>query len=417
MTDVGRASAGIFAPLRNRRFALYFAGQLQSQIGDGIFVVALPFLILRKGGGSVHLGEVLACYGAARLAVLQVGGTLVDRYGARPVMLGADLLRAAVVFGLAGLVTVARVPLWPLIAFAVPFGVLDGLFRPASFAFIPQIVPDSELPAANALNTTMQSSAVIIGPAIGGALVAGLPSSAAFFIDAVTFALSSLTLYAIGGRRGSAPVASVPDADSVDEADPRPSWRSVLGYLRASPLLQMALLVTVMVNLALGGLGEVVLPVFAIGPLHAGARAFGLIMAGFGVGSVIGALQSNAFMRLRRRGLAAVCLGIAEGLAIMCMPLGSLLAVAVLAMLVAAAFQAVINVFYLTMLQRDVPKGTLGRVMSLLISCVYVAYPVSTVVSGALVGAVGPDAMIVLAGTCISAAFLVGCVSKPYRSL
>jgi len=415
MADAGTATGGVFAPLRRRRFAVYFAGQVQSQIGDGIFVVALPFMVLRHGGGSVALGTVLACYGVARLAVLQIGGTLADRYSARRVMLCSDALRAAVVLGLAGLATMNRIPLWPLIATAVPFGLLDGLFRPASIAFVPEITPDRELPAANALNITMQSSALIVGPAVGGALVAGRSSSIALLIDALTFAVSSLTLYAIGGQRHSAQRDDA--AGGEGEAGKPPGWRAVLGYVRSAPLLWMALLVTVVVNLALGGLGEVVLPVFAIHPLDGGPRAFGLIMAGFGVGSVVGALLSNAFMRLPHRGIAALFLGIAEGAAIACVPIDSMLAVAVLAMVFAAVFQAIINVFYMTSLQRDVPKGMLGRVMSLLVTCVYLAYPVSTAVSGAVVGPVGPDAVIVGAGVCICAAFLLGFASRRYRSL
>jgi MFS family permease len=417
MTDLGISGSGVFTPLRNRRFALYFTGQLLSQIGDGIYVVALPFLVLSRGGGSVDLGTVLGCYGLARLSVLQIGGTLADRYGARRVMLCSDALRAVVVLGLAGLATAAHVPLWPLIALAVPLGVLDGLFRPASFALVPDIVPDAELTAANALNTSMQSTALIVGPAIGGLLVAARSSSSALLIDALTFAASSLALYAIGGGTADTGHDEGADQPSADDAAAPPGWRAVLRYVRDSPLLRMALLVTVVVNLALGGLGEVVLPVFAIRPLDGGPSAFGLIMAGFGVGSVIGALLANAFMRLRKRGLAALVLGVAEGIAIMCVPLGSLLAVAVLGMCVAAVCQAVVNVFYVTTLQRDVPTGTMARVMSLMIACVYAAYPISVAVSGAIVRPLGPDIVIVAAGMCICAAFLLGFASKSYRSL
>jgi len=413
--QAGPVSAGpaarVLAPLRDRDFRLYFIGQLLSQIGDGIFVVSLPFLVLRQGGGTVQLGIVLACYGATRLAALPVGGTIADRLGARTVMLWSDAARVIAVLALAYLATQGHVATWALIAFAVPFGALDGLFQPASYAVLPEIVADEALPAANSLNSTMQSVAQIAGPAIGGLVVAGLASGTAFLLDAVTFAVSSATLLAIRRRRAG-PAAET----SADPEDGPRNWTSVLRYLWSSRLLRMSLLVTVVVNLAYDGMMEVALPDFALNALG-GAWTFGVIMAGFGLGSVVGALFGETFLRLRHRGRLALCVGIAQGLAVVCIPIGATVAGAVAAMFVAAALQAVANVFYLTMLQRDVPSGALGRVMSLMLTCAYLAYPVSTVLSGAVSAAAGPAAVIVAGGVAICAAFAIGFTSKYYRNL
>lgn len=124
----GEPAVRLLAPLRERRFALYLIGQLLSQIGDGIYLVTLPFVMLDQGGGPANLGVVLACYGTARLAALPIGGALADRLGARPVMLAADALRALVVLGFAVLAANGHIPLWAMIAVAVPFGVLGGIF-------------------------------------------------------------------------------------------------------------------------------------------------------------------------------------------------------------------------------------------------------------------------------------------------
>ena len=130
--------ARLLAPLREPAFALYFAGQLLSQIGNGIYFVALPFVVLNQGGGPVRLGVVLAGNGFARLAMFPVGGWLVDRFGARRVMLVTDVLQAAAVTGFALLSLLDPIPLAALIAFAVPAGALAGLFLPASLAVLPQ---------------------------------------------------------------------------------------------------------------------------------------------------------------------------------------------------------------------------------------------------------------------------------------
>jgi MFS family permease len=475
------AGQRLVAPLRQRNFALYVAGQLLSQIGDGIFVVALPFLVLSQGGGSVQLGVVLACYGAARLLALPVGGTLGDKIGARSVMGWSDALRVIAVTGFVVLATIGRIPLWALIVVAVPLGILDGMFQPGAFSLIPEIVPESSLAAANSLNITMLSGAQIAGPALGGLVVGRFKSGVGMAIDAATFLISSITIFAIRGtalhsdaRHAEAAVAGPQEAGHAPGAVPdggaraagpdpgqqaggpaagrRPggpdvgqpaggpdarqpvagpdavqagadgtalpqTWRSVLGYLRNSPLLRMSLLVTVVVNLAYDGMMEVALPSFSRSPLHSGATGFGVIMAGFGAGAVLGSLCGGAFVRLRRRGLIALFLGIAQGAAVICVPLGSMLAVATAAMFTAAALQAVLNVFYLTILQRDVPQGLLGRVMSLMLICAYAAYPLSTAVSGTVVRSVGAAPVIVVGGLCICLAFSIGFFSRIYRNL
>jgi MFS family permease len=410
----------LLAPLREPAFALYFAGQLLSQAGNGIYLVALPFVVLNHGGDPVRLGVALAGNGLARLAAFPVGGWLVDRFGARRVMLVTDVLQAVAVAGFAMLSLLDRIPLAALLAFAVPAGALAGLFLPASLAVLPQIVSRRSLGAANSVEYVMQSSAQIGGPALGAVLVGSLHTTTGLLVDAVTFGVSSATLFAIARVRTPGPGGEVAAADEspADAADgPLRTWASVLRYIGGSFLLRMSLLITLVVNVAWGGMTEVALPSFAAHPLGGGASAFGVIMTGFGAGAMVGALCGEAFLRLRRRGLVALVLGVAQGLAVLVIPLGASLTVATGAMATVAALQAVLNVFYLTMLQRNVPSRALGRVMSLLAMCAFAAYPLSGLLAGAVTQAAGPTAVIDAAGISIAAAFCVGFVSRRYREL
>lgn len=416
-------SAGLLAPLRERRFALYLIGQLLSQVGDGIYLVTLPFVVLNQGGGPVNLGVVLACYGAARLAFFPVGGALADRLGARPVMLAADALRAVVVLGFVVLAADGRIPLWAMITVAVPFGILGGIFMPASFAVLPHIVRPESFASGNSLIQIMQSTSRIAGPGLGGMLVGSLKSGVGLLIDAITFLVSSLTLMAIGPSRPAVETAEETAAqhadDGVQDSDRLRTWRSVLWYAAGSPLVRMTLLTTLVFNLAAVGLIEVALPSFAQHPLGRGALGFGIMMTGLGGGSVIGALLGPVLLRLGRRGLIALSLGIAEGLALMVIPLGSSLVVATAAMFTAASLQAMVNVFYMTMLQQTVPARALGRVMSLLVTCAGLGYPASALLAGSVLGTgtADPEIVIIVAGLGVSASFSVGFFSRPYRNL
>jgi MFS family permease len=405
------AGAGLLATLRRRAFALYFAGQLLSQVGDGVYLVALPFLVLGRGGGPAELGVVLACYGAARVVMYPVGGTLSDRAGARPVMLVADACRAVVVLGFVALSFRDRVPLGALIPVAVAFGALDGAFTPASYAVLPQIVPEESLGAANSLAATMQSIAQVVGPAAGGALVAVVRSGAGFAVDSATFVVSSVTLLAIGrGRPVAAPARVATGASAL-------TWAGVLRYALDAPITRMGLLVTFIVNLAFAGMVEVALPSLAQSSLHAGAGGYGTILVGLGAGSILGAPVGALLLRRPRRGLVALAMGVAQGVPPLAVALFPSLALATAAMLAVAAIQAALNVFYLTMLQRLVPPGALGRVMSLIAVCAGLAYALSAPVVGAAVQRAGPAPVIAAAGLCMSVAFGLGLLSRPYRNL
>jgi MFS family permease len=408
----GGRRPGLLSPLRQRSFALYFAGQLLSQIGDGIFLVALPFIVLGAGFGPTGLGLVLACYGIARVVAFPVGGTLADGLGSRRVMLGADVLRAVVMVGFALLVLVEHPPLWTLIGTVVLLGSLDGIFMPASYAALPEIVPKEHLGAGNSLTSTMHSVATFAGPAAGGPLMANLRSSVSLLVNAATFLASTVTLFAIRRYRVSSQPAEAPAPDTASR-----SWKAVLRYLVGSPLLKMALLVTLVANLAYAGMIEVALPSFSITPLGRGVAGYGTIMAGFGLGSTLGALCGPALLRVRRRGLLALIIGIGQGVAIMCVPVGSSLVVATGAMVLAAGTQGMLNVFYLTMLQTEIPPGYLGRTMGLLVTAAGIAFPASTLLAGMAVRGVGPAVVIVAGGASISLAFLLGFGSRRFRNL
>lgn len=407
----------LLAPLRERRFVLYLIGQLLSQIGDGIYLVTLPFIVLNQGGGPANLGVVLACYGAARLAFLPIGGTLADRLGARPVMLASDVLRALVLLGFVVLAAEGHIPLWAMITVAVPFGILGGIFMPASFAVLPQIVSPESLAAGNSLIQIMRSASRIAGPALGGTLVASLNSGMGLLIDAITFLVSSLTLMAIRPAGQAAETADEAAPQHADDNDRLRTWRSVLRYAVGSPLVRMTLLTTLVFNLAAVGLIEVALPIFAQDTLGRGAFGFGVMMTGLGAGSVVGALLGPVLLRLRRRGLIALCLGIVQGLALTGIPMGSSLVMATAALSTAASLQATVNVFYMTMLQQTVPARALGRVMSLLATCAGLALPASVLLAGTALGTVEPQIVIIVAGLGVSAAFSVGFFSRPYRDL
>ena len=228
-------------PLAVRSFRLLAGGQFASTIGDYCYAVALPWLVLSAHGGAILLGTVLACYGVPRTVLIPVGGVLADKVGPRTLMLAADAARCVLVAGLAVLAARHVDSLAALGPIAALIGAGEGLFIPASFAIMPSLLDGERLAAGNALSTAAVQAGSLLGPALGGALVAATrASTAAFAVDAASFGMSALTLLLIPRR----PAAGIRDrggreAEAAAEAAAEARGGCAAGR-RAGPAAQVA---------------------------------------------------------------------------------------------------------------------------------------------------------------------------------
>jgi predicted MFS family arabinose efflux permease len=400
-------------PLAVRSFRLLCGGQFASTIGDYCYAVALPWLVLSAHGGVILLGTVLACYGVPRTVLIPVGGVLADKAGPRTVMLAADAARCVLVAGLAVLAARQVVSLAALGPIAALTGAGEGLFIPASFAIMPSLLNEDRLAAGNALSTAAVQAGSLLGPALGGALVAATSSStAAFAVDAASFGLSALTLLLIPRRPAGRSVAA--EAATEAEAEPGGAGGGVLALLRRSRELQVILLVVIAANLASGGMGDVALPALA----HAsyGAAGYGALLACFAVGGIAGTLGAARTGNLRAPATFASAVFLVEAAAIALVPFAGREAGAAALLGVVGACNGLGNVTMLTVLHKRVSPGLLGRVMGVLMLCSFGTFPLSVAVSGVLVGHLGPAPFFPVAGALLGVAILGGLTQRDFRA-
>lgn len=258
--------------LRRRDFRHTFLAAGASELGDSLHYIALMWLAFEKGGAGGVIAVRMADSVPAILFGLH-GGVAADRFSRKRLMISADLFRAAVLVPVAVAGLSGHLPIWGLALAAFALEAASSYFDPAYGALIPTLVDRENVQRANGLVQSTLQSVSIGGRGVAALLVAFLPISAFFAINAASFAVSALLL---AGLRVGAEHAR---AETFE-------LRSGITALRASRLLAIAVVVfAVEITLVEGSwIGGV--PKFVGDTLGRGAGAFSLMMIGYGLGSI-----------------------------------------------------------------------------------------------------------------------------------
>jgi DHA3 family tetracycline resistance protein-like MFS transporter len=405
--DVSKA----FRVLAERDFALLWGGQTASIIGDGVFTVALALETLRVSDHASTLSYVIAARVAPTVLLLLVAGALVDRLPRRFTVLTADAVRGLAIAALAALVVAHALTVADLIAISAVVGAADAFFFPAYQAIIPEIVPSALYLEGNAFNSASQVlGGALIGPAIGGMLIAAFGAASAFAVDAASFFASALCVAAMRARPAPRSSGKSMLADA----------RAGLRWTRSQPWLWWTIVAASVANFAAFAPTQVLLPLLIRDTLHQGPTQYGLVFAAAGLGGATASVVAIRFGSPRRR-VTVMWAGWAIG-AVAIAGLGLAPDVALVAALGAVAFGLLQygGMLWNTMMQQLVPPEMLGRASSvdwLLSMCLS---PVGILVAGIAAASIGVRATL-LAGGLISAAmawvlFLPG-VRDPERGL
>ncbi len=366
-----------------RDFRLLWAGQAISAIGDMIFPVAVAVFVLDAGGGAGDVGLVLAARFLALVLFALFGGVWADRLRRTRVMIGADLLRAVAVLGLALVPGTPSVAVLAVLTFLVGGG--EAFFRPAYGALLPTILPPDRLAVANSLGSMSVNVARVVGPGLGGVLVAAAGPRPAFVVDAATFMASLLTLVRI-------------HEPAHDPAERRTMLREIgegLGAVRDRPWI------TAILALAAAHLMLAVAPIMVLLPIVSrerlgGDSAYGLVLAIGALGSLLGAGIAGRW-RPRNRGTVGVLGLVPFGLEPLALwaPL-PLVAVAAVFFVAGIGFGPFV-VYWESALQADVPRELLARVVSLDWMCSLALLPLGLALVGPAVHALGRGPVLALA--------------------
>jgi MFS family permease len=390
--------------LKDRDFRLLWIGQTISALGNSFQVIAVTWLVLQQLNGSpLDLALAMLALSIPRIPLTLAGGIMTDRLDPRTVMIWSDTTRMATSGALALLALSGYAPLWLLCALLGAHSVATGLFDPAAGSIPPHLVPREQLEGANSLMALISQLGTLVGVLPAGLVVATLGAAAAFGVNALSFAiavLAALRMAPLGRVLREASKSLLHDA------------RDGLRYVMSFPWLIALLLIDTCAALAAIGPTSVGLPLIARDALHFGAQGYSLLLWSFGLGSVLGFVLSGAYKPTRARGRFFCLVQMLEapllaGVAFAPLPLTMICLAGV------GLLNGMLLVLFLSLIQANVSKEMLGRVMSFVLLASVGLAPLSLYGAGAIAGAWGTQTLFLVAGALTLASAATGlCVSS-----
>jgi MFS family permease len=395
--------------LRHRNYRLFFGGQSVSLVGTWITRIATSWLVYRLTGSALLLGVVGFCGQIPTLILSPFAGVLVDRHDRHRILLITQVFSmlqslALALLALPGIITVPEI-----LFLQVVQGVINAFDTPARQSFIVDMIEDRcDLPNAIALNSTMVNGSRIIGPSIGGVVIAAVGEGWCFMIDAISYLAVIASLIAMR-------VAKKPRREGV--GDVLEELQAGLTYVAGSVPMRSALLLLALVA-TMGMPYAVLMPAIATERLHGGAHTLGFLMTASGLGALAGALYLASRNSVLGLGRAMVLSTIAFGAGLMAFSQSKLLWLSLLLLPVVGGGMMVETASTNTILQTIVEERMRGRVMSFYTMAFLGTAPLGSLFAGLLADRIGAPMTILLGGlACVAAGVWFGWRLPSLRAL
>jgi MFS family permease len=398
-----------FAPLGDRDFRLYFAGEVLSTAGSGLHIVALGWYLLDRTGSATSVALVWALGLGSGIFMLPVAGPLADRYPRRALAISADVVRLVLVGVMAALAYAGSPPVVALYALTFAIGLAHSVFWPSITALLQEVIRPEQLTAASGLVEIVWQAGSLTGAALGGPILVRFGLGTAFAIDASTYALSALALLALHHR--PAP-AEGPHESGLAMA------RAGIAYLRRHRAIAGFGIASVIPWVATISL-NVVLVSYVLDVLGRSATAYGLADMTYGVGAMAsGVFAALLVIRLGEWRAMAAVLAVLVGsyLALAAAPAagGAFYPLLFVAGFCSSAFRVITSAY----LFKVVPNEVMGRTSSTFLLVSMVLQVGVTLGMGPLVNHAGArGGFVVLAAIVGAGTVLLAAVAAAFRRM
>ena len=355
-TTAPRLRFSMFASLRHADYRFLWTGTLMMSAGQWVQQVTLGWLLYDLTGNSLLLGALNGLRALPFLVTGPMAGVAADRMNRRKLLLNTQwvLIVTALLFG--ALVASPYLHVWHIFLFTLITGVAWTITEPVRMSMIPSVVPKENLANAIALNSGGFNLMKVMGPALGGALIAVFGAAENFLIQAIAYVGVLVMIY----------MMYIP-AHGVDakRSSAMANLKEGFSYVWSTPAV-LALMALAYVPRVFAVPYQTLMPVFQKDVLQVGPEGLGLLMAAPGLGAVIAVLtMASLGDRLKRHGLMLVGSIVILGFFLIVFSQLTSLPVALVILVIAGMFQMFFLASTATMIQLLVPDELRGRVMSL----------------------------------------------------
>jgi MFS family permease len=338
------------APLRRYPvFRRLWFGQMVSGVGSQLTLVAVSYQAYRLTHSTLVVGLIGLVQLVPLLAGALWGGTLADAMDRRKVLILTQVAMAAAIGGLAVNASLLHPAVWPLFVCTAASAGFQGVDWPARRAALPMLVGPDDVTAAVALQTTIQTLALVAGPALAGVLIATIGLGAVYGIDVATFAVAlvaALLLPALAPSGGGTPMGLRSMAEGFR-------------HLRKEKILSATYWIDL--NAMIFGMPRAVFPALGVGLFGGGAGVVGLLYAAPGAGALLGSLVTGWCSRVRHQGRAIAACVVIWGVTIGLFGIIPVLWIGLTLLALAGAADVVSAVFRQAVQMRTVPEHLQGR--------------------------------------------------------
>jgi MFS family permease len=360
-----------------------------SSLGDWLYNVALLAFVFERTGSPTWLAVTTAVRILPIVVLGPIGGVLADRHDRRLLIIASDILRAALMVALAGVVAFGLpVVLAPLLAGAATL--VSSVHLPAVAASTPRLVEAERLQRANAARAAIGQAAIVAGPALGAIVLAFSSPAVAILVNAATFVGSAVLVATI-----PAGPAFRPGADTADAPRLVAELRSGVDALRGAPAAMRVIAADVLCS-AVYGILTVTL-VLVAGRVGAGPGGYGLLLGGFGLGGIAGAAFAGRLDGDRWRRTLAAALALLA-LAVAALGVADSLWVALPLALVGGSGAVVAEVLSETALPRMLDDAVLARAYGIMLPVTLSGIVAGSLIAGPLVALLGVSGALVATG-------------------
>ena len=368
-----------FASLRHRDFAIFWSAATVSNSGSWMQTITVPYVIYVLTHSTAWVGLTAFVTFIPGVIAGPASGAIADRFSRRSVLLVTTTAQTTVALALWALWASGVASTWNLLAVLVVSSVAGNINITAWQAFVPALVPPEDMLGAVRLNSVQFTAARAIGPAVAGAVLARFGPGFAFMANAISFLLVIGALVVVRPRPNPLPAVSTSIMRQFAEG---------VSYVRAQAAMWQPVLTILVVSLLPSALVQLA-PAFADEQFRTSKAGYGLMVAAYGVGSVIGSVGIAAHADRGRRSVASLWGLVWSFAGVLLLAATTSFTVGCLALVVMGAAYVTVTISLNTSIQARVDEAFRGRAVSIYLMAMLTGLPLGALALGAVADVVG----------------------------